>query len=157
MGRAWHRSVAACLQHTWVAHSSVEKECCLSRTLNSWGLCVSRPGNMLAPKAHARGPFAEKPTQERRFCMKKGTGTRKFNDSLLLFRNTGDPVTFSLFGPSPVPAMGLISCDVYSLCSPDGQVSHPFGRYAIDTTKPPVPTLKGHGAQRRARKRRLSD
>ena len=58
-------------------------------------------------KAHARGPFAEKPTQERRFCMKKGTGTRKVNDSLLLFRNTGDPVTFSLFGPSPVPAMGL--------------------------------------------------
>lgn len=44
--------------------------------------------------------------------MKKGTETRKFNDSLLLFRNTGDPVTFSLFGPSPVPAMGLISCDV---------------------------------------------
>jgi hypothetical protein len=23
------------------------------------------PGNMLTPKAHARGPFAEKPAQER--------------------------------------------------------------------------------------------
>ena len=42
--------------------------------------------------------------------------------------------------------MGLISCDRYPLCTPDGHVSFPFGRYSIDTAKPRVPTFKGRGA-----------